>query len=112
MTVPAVLHHDDLAPLVGLLDLLAEHQRAIGAYAAAWVCRPDGFAPSPVCLLQPLGAALGPLREQVEAVSAELVVAWQGLADGVRGAVAEIDRADDAVAGVLGGLAGLAGSRA
>ena len=108
MAPQPVLHLDDPGPVVALLDLLGEQQDDLGRYTATWVCRTEGFRPSPVCLLAPLGSALESVREQMESLSAELASSWRQLADGVRGSREQVERAEDAVAHDLARLAHLA----
>ena len=108
MASEPVLHLDDPGPVAALLDLLGEQQDDLGRYAATWACRAEGFRPSPVCLLAPLGSALDPVRERVETLSAELSASWRHLADGVRGSREQLERAEDAVAHDLARLAHLA----
>lgn len=109
MTPAPVLHLDDPVPIAALLDLLAAHQDDLGRYAAEQVCRPDGFRPSPACLLAPLGGALGSVRAQIETVSADLAASWRELAEGVRRSADQLDRVEDALAHDLARLLTAAG---
>ena len=45
----------DLAGLPDEMDVLAGQLTSLTCYARRWVCQRDGFEPSPVCLLRPLG---------------------------------------------------------
>ena len=65
---------DDLVRLGSWSTALAAEHERIGAYAARWACRPDGFEPSPICLLRPLGAALESLRCDLDAATARLEI--------------------------------------
>lgn len=44
--------------LVGAMSEVGEQMAATTSYAVGWVCRPDGFVTSPVCVLRPLAGVL------------------------------------------------------
>lgn len=58
----------DLDDLAAALDLLEHHVGTITRFARAEVCDPDGFEPSPVCVLRPLV----PVLHRVEEAFADL----------------------------------------
>lgn len=74
-------HLDDLATAGA--DL-AEQAAAVVAHTVTWALRPDGFEPSPVCVLRPLAAALDPLADVVRALGRRLDEQWTDLDAGLR----------------------------
>lgn len=53
----------DLAGLATTMEEVEEQMAATSAYAVRWMCRPDGFATSPACLLRPLAEVMESLGE-------------------------------------------------
>jgi hypothetical protein len=92
---------DDLRRLPGVLDETADQAAAITAHAVRWVARPDGFEPSPVCLLRPLAEAMGVVRAAFEASGRTAVDALADLRHGVEVATRELEASDAAVPGCL-----------
>lgn len=62
----------ELEGLVEVMGQVGEQMSATTSYAVGWMCRPDGFATSPACLLRPLGE----LVERVGDAFAEAGRAW------------------------------------
>lgn len=62
----------ELEGLVAEMREVGEQMSSTTAYAVGWMCRSDGFATSPACLLRPLGE----LMELVGDAFAELGRAW------------------------------------
>lgn len=62
----------ELEGLVAVMRQVGEQMSATTSYAVGWMCRPDGFATSPACLLRPLGE----LMELVGDAFAEAGRAW------------------------------------
>ena len=57
---------DELEQLAGAMGEVGEEMARTTAYAVAWMCRPDGFDTSPVCLLRPLAEVLERVGEAFE----------------------------------------------
>ena len=57
-TTMEVADWGDLDRLVRAMDEVGGQMAQATSYAVTWMCRPDGFATSPVCLLRPLGEVL------------------------------------------------------
>lgn len=53
----------DLVGLATTMEEVGDDMARTTAYAVRWVCRPDGFATSPVCLLRPLAEVVERLGE-------------------------------------------------
>ena len=66
--------------------------------ALAWVCRRDGFEPSPACVLRPLAEAMDPLRAGCETVGRWFADDWAHLRAGVTAAGRDLGATDDRVA--------------
>lgn len=62
----------ELEGLVAVMGQVREQMSATTSYAVGWMCRPDGFATSPACLLRPLGEVM----ELVGDAFAEAGRAW------------------------------------
>ena len=58
----------ELRELPAAMDRFATQFGDITDHAVAWVCRRDGFEPSPACVLRPLAEAMDPLRAGCETV--------------------------------------------
>lgn len=95
---------DDLAALPVRMAELAEQADAIVRHARAWVCRRDGFEPSPVCVLRPLAAAMDPLETAFVELGRRLDDQWRDLTRGLRAASADLAAADTASGHDLAGL--------
>jgi len=67
-------------------------------FAREWVARPDGFRPSPVCLLRPLGEVMELLAGVLASMSDVVETDLAGLADAVASASAGLQDRDVAVA--------------
>ena len=91
----------ELRELPAAMDRFAEQFRDITLHAVAWVCRPDGFEPSPACVLRPLAEALDPVRAGCEAVGRWFADDWADLRAGVTVATADLGATDDRVAAAL-----------
>ena len=94
-----------------LRDLMTEQGddlAAIAAYARRWVCDPSGFATSRLCLLSPLGDALGEVASAFAALGARVEESWDDVrrdADRTWASYAEVDgSASDALVGLSGRL--------
>lgn len=83
---------------------LAEQADAIVRHARDWVCRRDGFEPSPVCVLRPLAAAMDPLESAFVELGRRLDDQWRDLTDGLWAAAADLAAADSATATQLADL--------
>jgi hypothetical protein len=86
-----VIEVDDWATLDGLVTAMAEvgeQMAATTSYAVGWMCRPDGFVPSPVCLLRPLAEVL----ELVAGAFAEVGRVWDDDWERMRDATTEASR--------------------
>lgn len=94
----------DLAALPARMAELAEQADAIVRHARAWVCRRDGFEPSPVCVLRPLAAAMDPLEGAFVELGRRLDDQWRDLADGLRAAAIDLAAADTETAHDLADL--------
>jgi len=91
----------ELRGLPAAMDGFAEQFRDITGHAVAWVCRHDGFEPSPACVLRPLAEAMDPLRAGVEAVGRWVADDWADLRAGVAVAAADLSATDARVAAGL-----------
>lgn len=91
----------ELVELPAAMDELAEQLHDIVRHAVVWVCRPDGFEPSPACVLRPLAAALDPLRAGCEAVGRWFADDWADLRAGVVVAAGDLRATDERVAALL-----------
>lgn len=92
------------ADLTGLPEDMAqldEQFRRISEHAREWVCNTQGFAPSPVCLLRPLGEFMDGLAEAVTAAEQVVHREWDTLAAGVDGVVGDLQATDRLVAAAL-----------
>ena len=88
----------ELRDLPAAMDRFATHFGDIIDHAVAWVCRRDGFEPSPACVLRPLAEAMDPLRAGCESVGRWFADDWADLRAGVATAVDDLDATDDRVA--------------
>ncbi|GEP36486.1 hypothetical protein NPS01_01490 [Nocardioides psychrotolerans] len=95
---------DDLEALPARMADLAQQADEIVRHARAWVCRRDGFEPSPVCVLRPLAAAMDPLEAAFAELGRRFEDQWRDLTDGLRRAAADLAATDVATARDLGGL--------
>lgn len=91
----------DLAGLPDDMAVLDDQFRQICDHARQWACNKAGFAPSPVCLLQPLGAFLDGLAEAVTAAERLVHGEWDDLATGVASTTGEMRALDQYVADAL-----------
>lgn len=91
----------DLAGLPQDMALLDAQFRQLSDHARQWVCNKQGFAPSPVCLLQPLGEFMDWLAEAVTAAEHVVHGEWGTLSDGVAAATTELQWLDQYVADAL-----------
>lgn len=91
----------ELRKLPAAMDAFAEQFRDITRHAVTWVCRRDGFEPSPACVLRPLAEAMDPLRAGVEAVGRWFADDWADLRAGVTVAAADLGATDDRVAAAM-----------
>ena len=88
----------ELHDLPAAMDRFAEQFRDITAHAAAWVCRRDGFEPSPACVLRPLAEAMDPLREGCETVGRWFADDWADLRAGVTVTTSDLAATDERMA--------------
>ena len=72
---------DDLHRLAGAMDEVGEQMARATSYAVGWMCRPDGFTTSPVCLLRPLGDVLERVAEAFTEAGRVWGDDWQRLHD-------------------------------
>ncbi|QYJ02681.1 hypothetical protein KUV85_10050 [Nocardioides panacisoli] len=91
----------DLAGLREDMAALDEQFRRLGDHARTWACNKDGFAPSPVCLLQPLGEFLDWLEEAIGAAEGLVHREWDDLAAAVTAVTGEMQALDQRVADAL-----------
>ncbi|MCW2814744.1 MAG: hypothetical protein JWN84_2199 [Nocardioides sp.] len=63
----------ELDQLAAAMGEVGDEMARTTAYAVAWMCRPDGFDTSPVCLLRPLGEVL----ERIGAAFEEAGRTWR-----------------------------------
>lgn len=85
----------DLDRLATAMDEVGEQLAATTVYAVGWVCRPDGFETSPVCLLRPLGEVLARVADAFRTAGRLSHDDWRRLHDATV-AAAEGLRASDA----------------
>ena len=88
----------ELRELPTAMDRFAEQLAAITQHAVTWVCRRDGFEPSPACVLRPLAEAMDPLRAGCETVGRWFADDWADLRAGVTAAADDLGATDDRVA--------------
>lgn len=69
----------DLRRLPLVMDDVGAQAGDIVDHAVRWVARPDGFAPSPLCLLRPLAGAMEHIGEAFAALGEELDAQWREL---------------------------------
>jgi hypothetical protein len=84
-----------LATATAAMDDVADDLSAILAFAITWMCRRDGFAPSPVCLLRPLAEAMDVAAAALEEGGRRYLADWQRLRDGVNAAAGELRGSDE-----------------
>jgi hypothetical protein len=89
----------DLRELPVAMDAYAAQAGAIVDHAEAWMCRRDGFEPSPACVLRPLAEAMDPLRVGCAEVGRWFAADWADLREGVLAAAEELRTTDERVAG-------------
>ncbi len=80
------LEIDDWADLDRLdlrMDEVGAQVDATVRYAVAWMCRRDGFATSPACLLRPLAEVMDRVGEAFTVAGRRYADDWQRLRDGV-----------------------------
>lgn len=86
--------------------------RDLTRFATTWVCRPDGFATSPVCVFRPVAALLGELAEQLASAGAALESRLADLGEGAAVSLSALRAGDaEAEAALTGLLAQLEGTR-
>lgn len=73
-------------------------------YAVHWMCRPDGFATSPVCVLQPLAEVMHLVAEAFTEAGRRYVDDWDRVRDAVAHAHRELLGGDARVATGLSAL--------
>ncbi|HET9421039.1 MAG TPA: hypothetical protein VFO49_07875 [Nocardioides sp.] len=88
----------ELRELPAAMDRFAEQLGHITHHAVTFVCRRDGFEPSPTCVLRPLAEAMDPLRAGCETVGRWFADDWADLRAGVAAAVEDLGATDDRVA--------------
>ena len=88
----------DLQELPPTMDAYAVQHEQIVRHATTWMCRRDGFEPSPACVLRPLAEAMDPLRAGLEQVAAWFAADWADLRDGVAATAADLRATDERVA--------------
>lgn len=74
---------DDLGRLDLNMDEVGVQADATVRYAVAWMCRRDGFATSPACLLRPLAEVMDLVGEAFAVAGRRYADDWQRLRDGV-----------------------------
>ena len=95
----------DLAELPVAMDAYAAQVGDIVRHAQAWMCRRDGFEPSPACVLRPLAEAMDPLRAGCAEVGRWFAADWADLREGVEATAADLRATDEWVARSLPGVA-------
>lgn len=88
----------DLRTLPGAMDELGAQLDDVVGHARAWVCNPDGFQPSPVCLLRPLAEVVGVLDEVFAEVGERFAEQWDRVRAGLVVATAGLSSTDADVA--------------
>jgi len=88
----------EMRELPAAMDRFATQFGDITDHAVAWVCRRDGFEPSPACVLRPLAEAMDPLRAGCETVGRWFADDWAHLRAGVTAAGHDLGATDDRVA--------------
>lgn len=91
----------ELGRLPADMMLLDEQFREICDHARRWACNKQGFAPSPVCLLQPLAEFLDGLAEAVTVAEQQVHREWDDLTAGVVAATSAMHDLDHRVATAL-----------
>lgn len=84
----------DLHRLDEDMALLADQLRSITRYARTWVCRRDGFEPSPLCLLRPLAPLLDLVADGFQELERRGLADWADLRAGVAGAGGDLRAVD------------------
>ncbi|NPC98838.1 hypothetical protein [Nocardioides sp. zg-DK7169] len=84
----------DLRRLPEVMDEVAAQAAAVVDHAVTWVARRDGFEPSPVCLLRPLGEAMDQVAAAFEELGSRYAAQWQDVRDAVVASTAELERSD------------------
>ena len=84
----------DLRALPEVMDEVAGQADAVVRHAITWVARPDGFEPSPVCLLRPLGEAMDLVAAAFEEVGRAFAGQWGEIRSGVLSATAALEQAE------------------
>lgn len=74
----------DLEGLAEAMGEVGEQMAATTSYAVTWVCRPDGFETSPVCLLRPLAQVLGLVAQAFGEAGRLWGEDWRRLEDATR----------------------------
>ncbi|GAA5155404.1 hypothetical protein GCM10023340_40590 [Nocardioides marinquilinus] len=77
------------------MDDVAADLSATLRYAVTWMCRRDGFAPSPVCLLRPLAEAMDVVAAALDEAGRRYLADWQRVRDGVVVAAGELRGSDE-----------------
>lgn len=93
----------DLRRLPSDLDEVGAQAARIVDHATTWVCRKEGFEPSPVCVLRPLAEAMDLVASAFDAVGSEFAERWSTLRSGVVAATEGLADSDDRAAGRWGG---------
>ncbi len=88
----------DLAGLPDDMTTLGDQFAQICDHARRWMCRRDGFEPSPVCLLRPLAELVDLVADALDATEQVVRAEWVDLTDGVVETTRELRQLDAAVA--------------
>lgn len=95
----------DLTGLPDEMDVLAGQLTSATRYARRWACQRDGFEPSPVCLLRPLGELMDVLSDCFLDLETLGLADWADLRAGVSETVADLRAVDERVADRLPAVA-------
>lgn len=93
----------DLRRLPSDLDEVGAQAARIVDHATTWVCRKEGFEPSPVCVLRPLAEAMDLVASAFDATGHEFAERWAMLRSGVVVASAGLADSDYRASAHFGG---------
>ncbi|WP_134766903.1 hypothetical protein [Nocardioides sp. 1609] len=97
MSSPEITVEDwaDLERLPRAMDDVGQQLEDTLGYAVRWMCRRDGFATSPVCVLQPLAEVMDVVAAAFAGAGRRYLDDWHQLRDDVVMAGRELRASDD-----------------